>query len=111
MKKARFYLISRDHFPYFRDAPPGWKNSVRHNLSMNKGFDKIEKPDTGFRSAAKKGCHWALNPDKEYKICEEVAKALRKDPEGIRMGMARPGNGKNYLSVSVHSQKEWRLKI
>lgn len=31
------------HFPFFKTAPSGWKNSVRHNLSLNKSFVKIEK--------------------------------------------------------------------
>lgn len=37
------YAWILDHFPYFKNAPTGWKNSVRHNLSLNKCFQKIEK--------------------------------------------------------------------
>lgn len=35
------WILTR--FPYFENAPTGWKNSVRHNLSLSKCFRKVEK--------------------------------------------------------------------
>ncbi|XP_013145436.1 PREDICTED: forkhead box protein N3-like [Papilio polytes] len=45
------------HFPYFKHAPQGWKNSVRHNLSLNKCFHKVAAaPGLG------KGSLWTVDP-------------------------------------------------
>ena len=32
-----------DSYPYFRTAPPKWKNSIRHNLSLNKCFKRLQR--------------------------------------------------------------------
>lgn len=45
-----------DNYPYFRNRGPGWRNSIRHNLSLNDCFIKAG------RSANGKGHYWAIHP-------------------------------------------------
>ncbi|XP_015917895.1 forkhead box protein N4 [Parasteatoda tepidariorum] len=82
------YDFMTENFPYFKTAPNGWKNSVRHNLSLNKCFEKIEKPSGN--SAQRKGYLWAMNPAKIEKMEEELQKWGSKDPAAIRKSMANP---------------------
>ena len=87
---SEIYNFMCKHFPYFKTAPTGWKNSVRHNLSLNKCFEKIEKP--AINGSQRKGCLWAMNPLKIGKMDEEVQKWSRKDPSAIRKAMTNPEN-------------------
>uniref|UniRef100_W5NHJ7 Forkhead box protein G1 n=1 Tax=Lepisosteus oculatus TaxID=7918 RepID=W5NHJ7_LEPOC len=60
-----------EHFPYFSSAPTGWKNSVRHNLSLNKCFRKVER---SLGKANGKGSLWCVDP--EYR--PNLIQALKK---------------------------------
>ncbi|CAH1797154.1 unnamed protein product [Owenia fusiformis] len=44
-----------DNYIYFRQRGPGWRNSIRHNLSLNDCFIKAD------RSANGKGHYWAIH--------------------------------------------------
>ncbi|KAH0550792.1 hypothetical protein KQX54_020862 [Cotesia glomerata] len=112
---SEIYNFMCEHFPYFKTAPNGWKNSVRHNLSLNKCFEKIEKP--AGNGNQRKGCLWAINPQKIAKMDEEVQKWSRKDPLAIKKAMIYPdhlellergemkyaGNGGDDLSEEAES--------
>lgn len=50
------YQYILDNYPYFRSRGPGWRNSIRHNLSLNDCFIKSG------RSANGKGHYWAIHP-------------------------------------------------
>ncbi|XP_033244970.1 uncharacterized protein LOC117187111 [Drosophila miranda] len=80
---SEIYSFLCQHFQYFENAPSGWKNSVRHNLWLNKCFEKIERNQ-------RKGCRWAMNPERITKMDEEVQKWSRKDPQAIRCAMLYP---------------------
>ncbi|XP_060744922.1 forkhead box protein N1 [Tachysurus vachellii] len=84
---SEIYSFMTEHFPYFKTAPDGWKNSIRHNLSLNKCFEKVENKKG---NSSRKGCLWALNPAKVEKMQEELQKWRRKDPVTVRRSMARP---------------------
>ncbi|KHN77340.1 Forkhead box protein N4 [Toxocara canis] len=85
---SEIYDFMCENFPYFRTAPPGWKNSVRHNLSLNKCFQKIElyRPD----GQGRKSCLWSLNPAKINKMDQEVRKWRERDIVSIRGSLLCP---------------------
>lgn len=42
-----FFAILRDRFPFYKSNDDRWKNSVRHNLSINPHFRKGNKAPQG----------------------------------------------------------------
>jgi hypothetical protein len=53
---ADIYQYILDNFPYFRHRGHGWRNSIRHNLSINDCFMKAGRASNG------KGHYWAVHP-------------------------------------------------
>lgn len=64
---------------------------MRHNLSLNKCFEKVENKMTG---SSRKGCLWALNLARIDKMEEEMHKWKRKDLAAIHRSMANPGEAR-----------------
>ncbi|XP_042367001.1 forkhead box protein M1 [Plectropomus leopardus] len=57
MTLKEIYMWIEDHFPYFKEvAKPGWKNSIRHNLSLHDMFIRETSPDG-------KISFWTIRPE------------------------------------------------
>ncbi|QDS70278.1 hypothetical protein FKW77_007842 [Venturia effusa] len=64
---ASIYKWISDSFSFYRLNENGWQNSIRHNLSLSKAFEKRERPkdDPG------KGNYWAIVPGHEETFTKE----------------------------------------
>ncbi|XP_015426417.1 PREDICTED: forkhead box protein Q1 [Myotis davidii] len=77
------YLMGK--FPFFRGSYTGWRNSVRHNLSLNDCFVKVLRDPS--RPWGKDN-YWMLNPNSEYTFADGVFRRRRK-----RLSPQHPGCG------------------
>ncbi|BET00479.1 Hypothetical protein NTJ_13295 [Nesidiocoris tenuis] len=74
---SEIYTFLQQRFPFFRGAYQGWKNSVRHNLSLNECFIKLPK---GLGRPGK-GHYWTIDPGSELMFEEG---SFRRRPRGFR---------------------------
>uniref|UniRef100_A0A0K2URM0 Forkhead box F1 [Falco cherrug] n=1 Tax=Lepeophtheirus salmonis TaxID=72036 RepID=A0A0K2URM0_LEPSM len=71
------YRYLQSKFPFFRGQYQGWKNSVRHNLSLNECFIKLPKA----LGRPGKGHYWRIDPDQEYMFDKA---SFRRRPRGFK---------------------------
>ncbi|KTG03022.1 hypothetical protein cypCar_00005147, partial [Cyprinus carpio] len=60
-----------ENFPYYREAPGGWRNSVRHNLSLSKSFQRIHRDKS---QSVGKGSLWRVCPEYRPALLEVLRK-------------------------------------
>lgn len=74
---AEIYHWITENFKYYKKGDVGWQNSIRHNLSLNKAFEKTEK------SKEKKGHFWQIVSGYEHNYCN-IKEIKRGTSSGTR---------------------------
>ncbi|KAF1816640.1 hypothetical protein P152DRAFT_131005 [Eremomyces bilateralis CBS 781.70] len=93
-------MILRDIYTWFRQNTDkgkdpdtkGWQNSIRHNLSMNGAFKKVDQP---FGDETKKGFMWRLDED-----------AVREGVKSTTRFRTKQGNKRNGRSHHPAPQRQ-----
>ncbi|XP_022130763.2 forkhead box protein O isoform X1 [Pieris rapae] len=109
---SQIYEWMVQNVPYFKDkgdsnSSAGWKNSIRHNLSLHNRFMRVQNEGTG------KSSWWMINPDakpgksvRRRALSMETSKAekrrgrVKKKPESLRNGMTADTTPSPSSSIS-----------
>ncbi|KAK4123510.1 hypothetical protein N657DRAFT_680702 [Parathielavia appendiculata] len=82
---AGIYNYIQTRYAYYRHQPAsGWQNSIRHNLSLNKAFEKIARST----DEPGKGMKWQLVPESR----EEMLRTAWRGGRGGHRGSSNPSS-------------------
>ncbi|KAJ2904620.1 forkhead transcription factor fkh1 [Zalerion maritima] len=83
------YAYIMDRYAYYRTAPVGgWQNSIRHNLSLNKAFEKVARTT----DEPGKGMKWHIVGE-QY---DEMVRNAYRGGRGGHRGSSAPSSPNNF---------------
>lgn len=91
-------IFCRSHFPYFREDDERWKNSVRHNLSINPNFRKGRKSQGA-------GHYWRLCNIEESLGHREYSTAIEEDVSNSPQDSAELEQACKYLEGELQREE------
>ena len=94
---AEIYQWISDHFKFYKKGEVGWQNSIRHNLSLNKAFQKTEK------LKEKKGHFWQIVPGFEHIFCN--IKETKRNGGGASSSSSSSSSSLSSSSASLSTSQ------
>ncbi|KAJ9142522.1 Fork-head transcriptional regulator 2 [Coniochaeta hoffmannii] len=92
------YNFIMSNYSYYRHQPaPGWQNSIRHNLSLSKAFEKVPRST----DEPGKGMKWQLVPEQR----EEMIRSAFKGGRGGHRGSSNPSSP-NQVAYITHGPRD-----
>jgi hypothetical protein len=83
---ARIYEFIKEKYAFFRFGGGGWQNSIRHNLSLSKHFEKIPRRT----DEPGKGMKWQIVPEHRAEYMKKNFHDNRRAPR--RVGSSGPNS-------------------
>ncbi|KAJ0161009.1 Fork-head transcriptional regulator 2 [Colletotrichum tanaceti] len=92
------YNFIMNNYAYYRhQQAAGWQNSIRHNLSLNKAFDKVARST----DEPGKGMKWQIVPEAR----DEMIRTAYKGGRGGHRGSSAPSSP-NQLNYITHGPRD-----
>ncbi|KAJ4337964.1 transcription factor [Didymella glomerata] len=101
---ANIYDYIKSRYAFFRFTNGGWQNSIRHNLSLNKSFEKVARRT----DEPGKGMKWKIADSEREEFIRKQLLNPRKGG-GIAIGFRPDGSGPSSPALGNPSQATERL--
>ncbi|KAJ2535889.1 hypothetical protein EV175_006861, partial [Coemansia sp. RSA 1933] len=75
------YSYIMANYPYYKHAQNGWQNSIRHNLSLNKAFVRVQRAS----NEPGKGSYWAIDDAYKGQFANGVYKRTRRTKKAMEI--------------------------
>ncbi|KAJ3918030.1 hypothetical protein F5877DRAFT_67715 [Lentinula edodes] len=101
-----YHFIERK-FPYYKNAPKVWKNSLRRTLSINPCFVKVPRP----QYEPGKGCYWTVVDNEACHNIHVIPKKNEISPKIIQRDLKTqnllndlPSSNSQHMAISVATE-------
>ncbi|CAG8652262.1 33256_t:CDS:2 [Racocetra persica] len=89
---AEIYRWISETYPFYKQDQDGWKNSIRHNLSLNSAFVRVPRQEDRLHC-------WTINPEEEHCFKNGVFTPIKKPKGNKRPRTNMSSNDSNELKI------------